>query len=185
MAEQTSFDAATFTALGTARERVALPETTFDGTVNMPAMHLAVKAFLANQRQATAYTKTRGLVIGGNQKPWKQKGTGRARVGSSRTPLWRHGGTVLKTSLSDADESAQRDRVARHHRAHLRVVVAVVGHRNSDPRPALLAGKPTRDSGVGVVTEVEVNGRGRSPVGFVDELPQQMCRLDPRCGAPA
>ena len=92
---------------------------------------------------------------------------------------------VAGAGLSDADESAQRDRVARHHRAHLRVVVAVVGHRNSDPRPALLAGKPTRDSGVGVVTEVEVNGRGRSPVGFVDELPQQMCRLDPRCGAPA
>jgi large subunit ribosomal protein L4 len=95
MAEQTSFDAATFTALGTARERVALPETTFDGTVNMPAMHLAVKAFLANQRQATAYTKTRGLVIGGNQKPWKQKGTGRARQGSTRAPNWPGGGTVF------------------------------------------------------------------------------------------
>jgi large subunit ribosomal protein L4 len=95
MAEQTSFDAAAFTALGTSRERVALPEATFDGTVNMPAMHLAVKAFLANQRQATAYTKTRGLVIGGNQKPWKQKGTGRARQGSTRAPHWPGGGTVF------------------------------------------------------------------------------------------
>src|SRR5688572_15804377 len=95
MAEQTSFDAATFTALGTARESVTLPEATFDGTVNMPAMHLAVKAYLANQRQGTAYTKTRGLVIGGNQKPWKQKGTGRARQGSTRAPHWPGGGTVF------------------------------------------------------------------------------------------
>lgn len=95
MAEQTSFDAATFTALGTERERVTLPEATFDGTVNMPAMHLAVKAYLANQRQGTAFTKTRGLVIGGNQKPWKQKGTGRARQGSTRAPNWPGGGTVF------------------------------------------------------------------------------------------
>ena len=95
MADQTSFDAAAYTGQGTARERVTLPEDTFDGTVNMPAMHLAVKAYLANQRQATAYTKTRGLVIGGNQKPWKQKGTGRARQGSIRAPHWPGGGTVF------------------------------------------------------------------------------------------
>jgi len=85
---------------------------------------------------------------------------------------------VAGAGLGNAHESAQRDRVARHHRAHLRLVVAVVGHRNRDPRPALLAGKPARDSGVGVVTEVEVNGRGRSSTGFVDELAQQVCRRD-------
>ncbi len=95
MSEQTTFDAAAYTALGTARERVTLPATTFDGTVNMPAMHLAVKAYLANQRQGTASTKTRGLVVGGNQKPWKQKGTGRARQGSTRAPHWPGGGTVF------------------------------------------------------------------------------------------
>jgi large subunit ribosomal protein L4 len=95
MADHTSFDAAAYTGLGTARERVTLPEATFDGTVNMPAMHLAVKAYLANQRQGTASTKTRGLVVGGNQKPWKQKGTGRARQGSTRAPHWPGGGTVF------------------------------------------------------------------------------------------
>ena len=93
--EPMSFDAGAFTALGTAREKVTLPPETFDGTVNMPAMHLAVKAYLANQRQGTAYTKTRGLVVGGNQKPWKQKGTGRARQGSTRAPNWPGGGTVF------------------------------------------------------------------------------------------
>lgn len=95
MSEQTTPDAAAFTALGTARERVALPAEVFDGTVNMPVMHQAVKAYLANQRQATASTKTRGQVTGGNQKPWKQKGTGRARQGSTRAPHWPGGGTVF------------------------------------------------------------------------------------------
>ncbi|MEP6695002.1 MAG: 50S ribosomal protein L4, partial [Chloroflexota bacterium] len=67
----------------------------FDGTVNMPVMHQAVKAFLANQRQGNAKTKIRKYVIGGNQKPWKQKGTGRARQGSIRAPQWVGGGTVF------------------------------------------------------------------------------------------
>jgi large subunit ribosomal protein L4 len=90
-----TFDAAAYTALGTPRDRVALPEAVFDGTVNMPVMHQAVKAFLANQRQGNASTKTRGKVVGGNQKPWKQKGTGRARQGSIRAPNWVGGGTVF------------------------------------------------------------------------------------------
>jgi len=96
MAETTNnYDAAAYTGNGTARERVALPTETFDGTVNVPVMHQAVKAFLANQRQGNAATKTRGKVIGGNQKPWKQKGTGRARQGSIRAPNWVGGGTVF------------------------------------------------------------------------------------------
>jgi large subunit ribosomal protein L4 len=90
-----SFRAAAYTAQGTARDNVALPETLFDGTVNMPVMHQAVKAFLANQRQGNASTKIRKYVTGGNQKPWKQKGTGRARQGSIRAPQWVGGGTVF------------------------------------------------------------------------------------------
>lgn len=96
MAETTnSFDAAAYTGNGTARDRVALPADMFDGVVNKPVLHQAVKAFLANQRQGNAATKTRGKVIGGNQKPWKQKGTGRARQGSIRAPNWVGGGTVF------------------------------------------------------------------------------------------
>src|ERR671916_3468887 len=97
MAENTTtnFEAAAYTARGTARERVSLPAGTFDGTINMPVMHQAVKAYLANQRQGNASTKTRGIVTGGNQKPWKQKGTGRARQGSTRAPHWVGGGTVF------------------------------------------------------------------------------------------
>jgi large subunit ribosomal protein L4 len=90
-----NIQAAAFTAQGSPREKVALPGEIFDGTVNMPAMYLAVKAYLANQRQGTHATKTRRWVVGGNQKPWKQKGTGRARQGSIRAPNWPGGGTVF------------------------------------------------------------------------------------------
>ena len=95
MADNTTFQAPAYTALGTEREAVRLPEQLFDGTVNMPVMHQAVKAFLANQRQGNAATKIRKYVTGGNAKPWKQKGTGRARQGSTRAPHWVGGGTVF------------------------------------------------------------------------------------------
>lgn len=95
MAETTTLDAQSFSAEGSAKKRVSLPGDLFDGTVNMPVMHQAVKAYLANQRQGNAATKTRGFVVGGNQKPWKQKGTGRARQGSTRAPHWVGGGTVF------------------------------------------------------------------------------------------
>ncbi len=95
MADEKNFRAPAFTAKGTSRDQVSLPSTVFDGTVHMPAMHQAVKAFLANQRQGNASTKIRKYVTGGNQKPWKQKGTGRARQGSIRAPHWVGGGTTF------------------------------------------------------------------------------------------
>jgi large subunit ribosomal protein L4 len=108
MADTTTFEAAAYTSQGTARERVRLPEALFDGIVNMPVMHQAVKAFLANQRQGNAATKTRGFVVGGNQKPWKQKGTGRARQGSTRAPHWVGGGTVFGPHPRAYDEYVPR-----------------------------------------------------------------------------
>lgn len=72
-----------------------LPEVLFDGTVHEAAMWQVVKAYLANQRQGTASTKTRAHVSGGGKKPWRQKGTGRARQGSIRSPQWRGGGSVF------------------------------------------------------------------------------------------
>jgi large subunit ribosomal protein L4 len=85
-----------YTPAGAKRDAsFALPADYFDGTVNEPVLHQAVKVFLNNQRQGTASTKTRSFVSGGNQKPWKQKGTGRARQGSTRAPHWRGGGVVF------------------------------------------------------------------------------------------
>jgi large subunit ribosomal protein L4 len=79
----------------------ALPAEYFDGTVNEPVLHQAVKVYLNNQRQGTHMTKSRSFVSGGNQKPWKQKGTGRARQGSTRAPHWRGGGIVFGPSPRD------------------------------------------------------------------------------------
>ena len=73
----------------------ALPETLFDGVVNESVMHQVVKAYLANQRQGTAAAKTRSEVAGGNSKPWRQKGTGRARQGSIRAVQWEGGGRAF------------------------------------------------------------------------------------------
>jgi large subunit ribosomal protein L4 len=102
-------NASAYTALGTARtEKVELPESTFDGVINMPVMHQAVKAFMANQRQGNASTKIRKYVVGGNQKPWKQKGTGRARQGSTRAPHFVGGGTVFGPTPRPYDEYVPR-----------------------------------------------------------------------------
>jgi len=85
-----------YAADGTRRPRaVRLPADPFDGTVHEAVLHQAVTTYLANQRQGTAQTKTRSFVTGGNQKPWRQKGTGRARQGSTRSPLWPGGGTIF------------------------------------------------------------------------------------------
>src|SRR2546427_6744388 len=84
-----------YSAAGAKKKSVRLPAALFDGTVNEHALHRAVVTFLANQRQGTSDTKTRSEVSGGNQKPWRQKGTGRARQGSTRAPHWRHGGIVF------------------------------------------------------------------------------------------
>src|SRR5213082_2446788 len=73
---------------------IELPEVIFDVPVNEPLIHEAVRSFLANQRAGTSATKTRGDVSGSGKKLWKQKGTGRARVASIRSPLWKGGGNV-------------------------------------------------------------------------------------------
>ena len=77
---------------GRARE---LPAAIFDGIVNDGAMHQVVKAYLSNQRQGTAAAKTRSEVRGGSRKPWRQKGTGRARQGTIRAVQWAGGGVAF------------------------------------------------------------------------------------------
>jgi len=72
-----------------------LSDSVFNIQVNKPILHEAVKNFLANQRQGTQSTLTRAEVAGGGRKPWKQKGTGHARQGSTRSPQWTHGGIAF------------------------------------------------------------------------------------------
>ena len=87
-----------FNAAGEPGDAVQLPEELFDGVVHEAALHSTIKAYLANQRQGNASTKTRAEVRGGGKKIWRQKGTGRARQGSIRAPHWRGGGVVFGPS---------------------------------------------------------------------------------------
>jgi large subunit ribosomal protein L4 len=104
-----------------------LDATAFEAGFNMPLVHEAVRAELNARRRGTASTKTRGEVSGGGAKPWRQKGTGRARAGSSRSPVWTGGGTVF--GPTPRSFTAKVNRKAR--RAALRSVLSVHAERES------------------------------------------------------
>ena len=74
---------------------MVLADSVFGAEINAAVLHAAVRAYLLNQRQGTQSTLTRTEVSGGGRKPWRQKGTGRARQGSTRSPQWTHGGIAL------------------------------------------------------------------------------------------
>jgi large subunit ribosomal protein L4 len=76
-------------------DTLKLDEKVFDDKILSSSVYQVICGYRANQRKGLASTKTRGEVSGGGKKPWKQKGTGRARVGSIRSPLWRHGGVIF------------------------------------------------------------------------------------------
>ena len=142
----TTFQAAAYTALGTPRDEVRLPDELFDGTINMPVMHRVVTAYLANQREGNAATKTRGFVVGGNQKPWRQKGTGRARAGSTRSPLWPGGGTVFGPQPRSYDQKMPKKmralarKSAFNARARENSVYVIDRFAYEAPRTSVLAG---------------------------------------------
>ena len=93
-------------------DQIQLDDKVFDGKIKSGLLYQAVTGFNANQRMGLAATKTRGEVSGGGRKPWKQKGTGRARVGSIRSPLWRHGGVIFGPHPRDYSYSlSQRTRL--------------------------------------------------------------------------
>jgi len=86
---------------GESAGNIELDDNIFGVTVNKHAVHMAVVQYLANQRQGTKSTKTRSEVRGGGAKPWRQKGTGRARQGSTRSPQWTGGGVVFAPKPRD------------------------------------------------------------------------------------
>ncbi len=97
-----------YDAEGKESGQVELPQGIFDVPVNTAVLHQAMLRQEANDRQGTTQTKTRGEVSGGGKKPWKQKGTGRARQGSTRAPQWRHGGTVFGPHPRTYDQKMPR-----------------------------------------------------------------------------
>ena len=137
------FKARYYKADGKKGKARALPDSLFDGGVNEGAMHQVVKVYLSNQRQGTGAAKTRSDVRGGSRKPWRQKGTGRARAGTTRASQWVGGGVAFppiphswRQSLPKKLRSLARRSALNDRAEHDRVVLVDI--------PALEAPK-TRD----------------------------------------
>jgi large subunit ribosomal protein L4 len=114
---------------------VKLDKNAFGADFNGPLIHESVRAEMAARRQGTHSTKTRGMVRGGGAKPWRQKGTGRARAGSSRSPIWTGGGTVFGPQPHHYTFKVNR----KERRAALRSALSVHAERGTisaiDPTP--------------------------------------------------
>ncbi len=93
---------------GNAVGELELSDKVFGATVSIPLLHRVVTAYMANQRLGNADTKTRAEVRGGGRKPWRQKGLGRARAGTTRAPQWRHGGVVFGPHPRDFSQTVPR-----------------------------------------------------------------------------
>ena len=113
--------------LGGAAGKVKLDDGAFGARFHGPLVHQSVRAEQAARRRGTAATKTRGNVSGGGAKPWRQKGTGRARAGSNRSPLWTGGGTVFGPQPRSYTFKVNR----KEHRAALRSALSLHAERGS------------------------------------------------------
>ena len=153
-----------YNAQGEVIRQTDLPETVFGVEVREHLLHDMVRYQLARRRQGTAHTKNRSAVRGGGRKPWRQKGTGRARAGSSRSPLWRGGGTVFgpmprtyaysmpkkkrRAALCAALSLKVREqafRIIEHFdvsQPKTRQVVQILQHFTDQPRVLLVVGEP-------------------------------------------
>lgn len=131
------------------------------------SVHQAVVAYMANQRNGTACTKTRGEVAGSNAKPWKQKGTGRARAGEKRSPIWRKGGTVFGPKPRSYQKSMNRKMARLAFRRAFSDKVAAGGVEILESLPlssgktrelaAVISGMKLQKGGVFVVDRVDEN----------------------------
>jgi large subunit ribosomal protein L4 len=110
-----------------ASKKVKLDEGAFGAQFHGPLVHQSVRAEQAARRRGTAATKTRGLVSGGGAKPWRQKGTGRARAGSNRSPIWAGGGTVFGPQPRSYTFKVNR----KEQRAALRAALSLHAERGS------------------------------------------------------
>lgn len=130
---------------GKTSAQMDLPKDVFAGSGNDHLIYEAVINYRANQRQGTAATKTRAFVRGGGKKPWRQKGTGRARVGSTRSPLWKKGGTVFGPQPRDysyelpkkARRSALRSALAKKHASQELIVVSELEVKEAKTKEAV------------------------------------------------
>jgi large subunit ribosomal protein L4 len=136
--------------------KINLSDDVFGVKAKDGVLHNAVVNYLANQRQGTHATKTKGLVSGGGKKPWKQKHTGRARSGSSRSPLWRGGGTVFGPQPRDYSYAIPK-------KARRLALKAALSGKLSDGEiiviEALSLEKPQTKKMVSVLKSLELDGK--------------------------
>ncbi len=118
---------ATYDQTGKEVGQTLLPKEIFGLTVNQELIHQVAVSQASNRRQVSAHTKGRGQVSGGGKKPWRQKGTGRARHGSTRSPIWRHGGIAFGPSR-DRDFKKKINRKMK--RAALLMVLSAKAQKN-------------------------------------------------------
>ena len=143
-----------------------LDAAAFEAGFNMPLVHETVRAELNARRQGTASTKTRGQVRGGGAKPWRQKGTGRARAGSSRSPVWTGGGVVF--GPSPRHYTVKVNRKAR--RAALRAALSVHAERQSlAVFDATVFDAPSTKQALGLLDEWLETGATGSTLVVLDE----------------
>lgn len=156
---------------------LALDEPVFGAKVSKPLLHEAVQMHLASKRQGTAATKTRGLVSGGGKKPWKQKGTGRARAGSSRSPIWRGGGTTFGPVPRDYSYSIPKKKA----RAAL---FAALSSKVQEGRLVILEelafAEPKTKSMVHLAGKLQLEGRILLIVSQIEETLDRVTRNLPR-----
>ncbi len=179
-----------------ASKKVALDAAVFGAPFNGPLVHESVRAELNARRQGTHATKTRGNVRGGGAKPWRQKGTGRARAGSSRSPIWTGGGTIFGPSPRRYTFKVNR----KERRAALRSALSVHADRGTiaifDPAPfdtpsTKQAAGLLGDGGLGTPTLVVlVDAQQRAALSFrnlprVSVLPVSMVGVADVIGAAA
>ena len=148
------------------KQQVDLDATAFGARFNGPLVHESVRAELNARRQGTASTKTRGQVRGGGAKPWRQKGTGRARAGSTRSPIWTGGGVVFGPSPRHYTFKVNR----KERRAALRSALSVHAERGTiavlDPSALRHA---LDQAGGGAARRLARAGRGSVLVVLADE----------------
>jgi large subunit ribosomal protein L4 len=112
---------------GKAKSEIELSDATFGAEFNEPLVHQVVVAYRNNARLGTRKQKTRSEIRGGGKKPWRQKGTGQARAGSIRSPLWRKGGKIFPAS---PDENFTQKVNRKMHRAALRAILSELARQN-------------------------------------------------------
>ena len=108
------------TITGSSKGKVAVSEATFSREFNEALVHQVVTAYMAGARQGTRAQKTRSEVSGGGKKPWKQKGSGRARAGTIRSPIWRSGGVTFAAKPQDFSQKVNR----KMYRAAMQVILS-------------------------------------------------------------